>query len=106
VYLADSQSSASNKTSARQFPFLILILICAVLIVLGASPIVFKWPVAPTLHFFNNSPTWQILGYILLLAVLAGAVTLTGWLDTDKGTARFLRLGGFVLLAASLTDLH
>jgi hypothetical protein len=99
-----SPSSLAHRASKGQFP--VCIAACIGLIVLGASPIVFSWPPAPTFDFFRESPGWQHLGRIFLLVVIGVAVFMTGRLDSERGTAKVIRCCGFVLLAALLTDLH
>jgi hypothetical protein len=97
-------SSLTRTASKRQFP--VCIAACISLIVLGASPIVFSWPSAPTSAFFQEFPGWQIVGRVFLIAVIAGVVLAISRLDPEKGVAKVIRYCGFVLLAALLTDMH
>jgi hypothetical protein len=101
---AGGASSPATETAARQSSFLIAI--CMGLIVLGASPIFLGASPAPTAQFFNSSPGWQMAGRFFLVAILVGAVLLTGWLDQERGAAKAVRFCGFVLVAALLTDVH
>jgi hypothetical protein len=99
------QPSVSAGTSAPgKFPFGIAV--CIGLIALGTGPVLFSWPPAPSAAFFREFPGWQMLGCGFLVAVIAGAVCLTAWLDPERGPVKAIRYGGFLLLAALLTDLH
>ena len=99
-----SKPSLAGMASKRSFP--VCIAACIGLMVLGASPIVGSWRPMPTQDFFNGSPGWQMLGRVLLLAIIAGAVSVISRLDAERGRAKVIRYCGFVLLAALLTDFH
>jgi len=47
-----------------------------------------------------------MLGRVFLAAIIATAVVLTACLDADRGAQKIIRYSGFILVAASLTDLH
>ncbi len=101
---ADGQSSVADTTSTGRLPALVII--CAGLMVLGACPVVVSSAPAPSAVFFHDHQAWQWAGRVLLALILAGAVLKTGWLDAERGAAKWVRLCGFVLLAALLTDVH
>jgi hypothetical protein len=97
-------STPTGAAQPTQFPFLVVA--CIGLIVLGVSPIAFSADPAPTFQFFCESPGLQYAGRVFLLAVTGGLVLLVARLDPDEGTGKIIRLCGFALLAALLTDLH
>jgi len=94
-----SAVDAKNRAAACIF-------ICMGLIVFGSVPIVSSSLPAPTLSFFETSPGWQMMGRLFLGLVVAGAIVLTASLDTDRGPQKLARYGGFILVAALLTDIH
>ena len=98
------QSFPAPTPSKGQFP--VLIAVCVGLIVFGTTPIFFSCPSAPTIDFFAASPGWQMFGRVFLSLLIVGALILTGRLDPERGAAKVMRCGGFVLLAALLTELH
>lgn len=102
--IADGNVSILNRIGGKRDAALILV--CVGLIVLGVAPILDNAQPGPTLHFLKTAPGWQMAGRILLLALVAGAILLTGWLDGERGAVKVMRLGGFVLIAALLTDVH
>ena len=104
MFRPGNESAATGILAKKPFPAAIVV--CVGLIVLGASPIVFSWPPAPTFTFFTEHPGWQMAGRSLLAAIVAGAVLATGRLDSERGTAKAIRYLGFALVAALLTDLH
>jgi hypothetical protein len=84
-----------------------MIIIAAILlIIIGASPIVFWFPPFPSLDYSNAHPASQWLGKGLVIVVLA-AVTRLVW-RRDGGTTRgkVIRYCGFALVAGLLTDIH
>jgi hypothetical protein len=104
MYDAGGQAAVADGTTGNHDRAVILI--CAGLIVLGASPILLSLEPAPSVAFFSTHPAWQMVGRLFLLAVVAGAIFLTFRLDGERGPAKLARFCGFVLIAALLTDLH
>lgn len=100
-----SGQSFQAQTSLKR-PFPVCIAACIGLIVLGTSPILLGCSPAPTFLFFNDYPGWQTLNHFFLAVVIGVAVFVTGRLDPERGAAKYFRCGGFVLVAALLTDVH
>jgi hypothetical protein len=83
-----------------------IVVVCVLWIVCGASPILFSSLPAPTVFFFAQHPGIQLAGKALLLAMLVAMTGILWRYDPEPGRVKGIRYCGFVLLAALLTDVH
>jgi hypothetical protein len=107
--VASSQNEVTEQrpeNHRRRPTFSPIVLICVGLVLTGTAPIILHWQPAPTADFFKDETEFQLLGCFFLACVVAAAIWLAARLDPEQGPAKAVRVCGFVLLAALLTDIH